>query len=185
MYKLSEFYSKKNSICYNIIGDNMKTNKKIIFFILTTIILGSITYLIIRNMNKENGNEVLNENKAAIIEDIDYAKYLELRSKAHETETYAIIIWNSTDNVSTEYLKEIEIAFENRTSVVYLLDRSKLSDADFSRVIDDATEIMKYKAPTIIIPMTILMSKGEIVYKHTGLMYKEELIDNLNAKSIE
>lgn len=163
----------------------MKTSKKIIFFILTTLILGSITYLIINNMSKDNDDIVIDENKAATIEDIDYAKYLELRSKAHENVTYAIIIWNSTEEVSNNYLKEIKIAFENRESIVYLLDRTKLSDADFSRVIDDVTEIMKYKDPTIIIPMTIIMSKGEIIYKHTGLMYKEELIEKLNAKSIE
>ena len=44
---------------------------------------------------------------------------------------------------------------------------------------------MKYKNPQIIIPTIIVMNKGEVVYSHAGLMYKEELMENLNAKSIE
>jgi hypothetical protein len=164
----------------------MKTNRKIIFFIVTTLILGAIAYLIISKLaEKDNNKEVEEKNTVAIVEDIDYAKYMELRSKVYENETYAILIWNSEAEVSIEYFGELKIAFENRKSKIYAIDTSKMSKEDFSRIIDDVTAIMKYESAMIIVPTTIVMSKGDIVYKHDGLKYRDELIENLNAKSIE
>lgn len=164
----------------------MRISEKVIFFIITTLILGTITFLIINNLNKENGIvDIENKSTEAIVEEIDYEKYMELRSKAHETENYAILIWNSSENVSKQYMDEIIVAFENRKSIIYTMDFNKLNREDLSRVIDDVAAIMGYQNVTIIIPTTIIMSKGEVVYSHAGLKFKEELIDNLNAKSIE
>lgn len=164
----------------------MKSGKKIIFFIVTTIILGSISFLIINNLNEDVIKDDTDDTTTiAIIEEIDYEKYMELRSKAYDTETYAILIWNSSEEISKNYLEEVKASFENRKSVVYTIDVSKISKEDFSRIIDDVTAIMKYKEPKIIVPTTIIMSKGEVIYSHAGLIFKEELIDNLNAKSIE
>lgn len=164
----------------------MRISEKVIFFIITTLILGTITFLIINNLNDEDETvDIENKFTEAIVEEIDYEKYMELRSKAHETESYAILIWNSSENVSKQYMNEIIVAFENRKSIIYTIDFNKLNKEDLSRVIDDVVAIMGYQNVTIIIPTTIIMSKGEVVYSHTGLKFKEELIDNLNAKSIE
>ncbi len=167
----------------------METKKKIIFFIITTLILGTIVFLIIRNTDgnpvKSEDDSNIAEKNNAVLEDIDYEKYLELRSLAHEQETYAIVIWSSTEEVSINYVNEVKGAFANRKSVVYLLDTTKLNEGDKSRVIDDVTTILKYKEPGLIIPTILVMSKGEVVYSHDGFIYKEELMENLNAKSIE
>ena len=77
------------------------------------------------------------------------------------------------------------MAFAGRKTVVYLFDKNVLDETKFSLVIDDVTEVMKYKKPQIIVPTIIVMNKGDVVYNHAGLMYKEELMENLNAKSIE
>lgn len=164
----------------------MKHSKKIIFFIVTTLLLGTIIYLIIAKEDSKK-TEIVEESKIseAITEDIDYEKYLELRSEAHETETYAILIYDGEEEVSQIFVEEVKISFAGRKSVVYMLDRDDLNEKQFSVVIDDVTDIMKYKQPEITIPTIIVMSKGKVVYKHAGLMYKEELMENLNAKSIE
>jgi len=164
----------------------MKHSKKIIFFIVTTLLLGTIIYLIIA---KEDSKvpEIVEESKIskAITEDIDYEKYLELRSEAHETETYAIVIYNREDEISQIFIEEVKVAFAGRKSVVYMLNKKDLNEKQFSVLIDDVTDVMNYKQPEITIPTIIVMSKGKVVYKHAGLMYKEELMENLNAKSIE
>lgn len=162
-------------------------SRKVLIFILVTIILGSIIYLIIaRNEAKEvEPVEEKEELKVAIVEDIEYEKYIELRSKAHEKETYAIVIYDKTEDVSLEFIEEVKVAFAGRKTVVYLFDKSVLDETQFSVVIDDVTEVMKYKNPQIIVPTIIVMNKGDVVYSHAGLMYKEELMENLNAKSIE
>ena len=77
------------------------------------------------------------------------------------------------------------MAFAGRKSAVYLLNIEELNEEEYSNVIDDVTKVMNYKEPQIIIPSIIVMAKGDVVYKHAGLMYKEELMENLNAKSIE
>ena len=169
----------------------MVGKKKIIFFIVTTLLLGTITFLVIRTTEKkefqqENSNqEEEPEVKDAVIENIDYEKYLELRSKAHDTETYAILIWNSEEEVSRNFLEEVKGAFQNRTSVVYTLDIKGLSKGNYSGIIDDITAIMKYKKPELTVPTLIVMAKGDILYTRAGFMYKEELRDHLNAKSVE
>lgn len=176
---------KKWLLCYNDNGDNMKS-RKVLIYILVTVILGSLIYLIIARQDaKEPIIEEEKEKMVAITEEIEYEKYIELRSKAHEKETYAIVIYDSADDVSLEFVDEVKVAFAGRKSVVYLFDQTKLDETQFSVIIDDVTEVMKYKNPQIIIPTIIVMNKGEVVYSHAGLMYKEELMENLNAKSIE
>lgn len=143
-------------------------------------------YLIIAKEDSKKDDKIKEEVVIeATIEKIDYEKYLELRSKAHETETYAIVIHNSNDSISQDFIEEIKVAFAERKTIVYTLDRQDLNEEQYSNVIDDITDIMKYKEPQIILPTTIVMSKGDIVYKKAGFMYKEELIENLNSKSIE
>ena len=161
-------------------------SRKILIYILVTIILGSLIYLIIARQDSEK--PIIEEEKetiVAITEEIEYEKYIELRSKSHEKETYAIVIYDSTDDVSLEFVEEVKVAFSGRKSVVYLFDKEKLDETQFSVIIDDVTEVMKYKNPQIVIPTIMVMSKGDVVYSHAGLMYKEELMENLNAKSIE
>lgn len=173
-------------LCYNYIGDNMKHSKKILFFVVTTLLLGTIIYLIIAKEDSTK-TEVVEEKKVieAVTEEISYEKYLELRSEVHEKETYAIVIYNGKDEISQTFVEEVKVAFAGRKSVVYLLNKNELNETQFSVVIDDITEVMKYKQPEITIPTILVMSKGKVVYKHAGLMYKEELMENLNAKSIE
>lgn len=169
----------------------MVGKKKILFFIVTTLLLGTITFLIIRNTEKKQvEKEIEQESKdpeviEAVIEAVDYKKYLELRSKAHDSETYAILIWNSDEEVSRNFLEEVKGAFQNRTSIVYTLDIKGLSKEDYSGVIDDVTAIMKYKKPELTVPTLIVMTKGDVLYTRVGFMYKEELRDHLNAKSVE
>lgn len=161
-------------------------SRKILIYILVTIILGSLIYLIIARQDSEK--PIIEEEKetiVAITEEIEYEKYIELRSKSHEKETYAIVIYDSTDDVSLEFVEEVKVAFSGRKSVVYLFDKEKLDETQFSVIIDDVTEVMEYKNPQIVIPTIMVMSKGDVVYSHAGLMYKEELMENLNAKSIE
>ena len=164
----------------------MRLRNKIIFFIVTTVLLGSIIYLIIAR-DDEKKEPVVEEVKptTATIEYIDYDKYLELRSEAYETETYAILIYNEEDEISQTFLEEIKIAFSEREAVVYILNRQDLNDEQYSIVIDDVTDVMNYKNPQIIIPTLLVMSEGDVVFSRAGLMYKEELMENLNAKSIE
>jgi len=70
----------------------MESKKKILFFIVTTLLLGTITFLIIRNTEKKAFEKENEQNKQepqvveAVVENINYEKYLELRSKAHDTE---------------------------------------------------------------------------------------------------
>ncbi len=171
----------------------MNTKKKIIFFIVTTVLLGTITFLIICGIGSKEAKKEEEEVPSveqpkvteAVVEEIDYDSYLDLRTEAHETETYAILIWNSQEEINMEFLEEVKGAFQNRKSVVYLLDTVKLDETGYSRVIDDVTEIMQYGEPQLIEPTIVVMSKGSVVYSHAGFMYKEELMDNLNAKSIE
>ncbi len=164
----------------------MRLRNKIIFFIVTTVLLGSIIYLIIAR-DDEKKEPAVEEVKptTATIEYIDYDKYLELRSEAYETETYAILIYNEEDEISQTFLEEIKIAFSEREAVVYILNRQDLNDEQYSIVIDDVTDVMNYKNPQIIIPTLLVMSEGDVVFSRAGLMYKEELMENLNAKSIE
>lgn len=167
----------------------MDTRKKILFFLVTTLLLGTITFLIVRNLEKKNTPEPQEQpeekQEEAKTEDIDYEKYLELRSLAHETETYAIIIYSNNDQVSKDYLDDVKAAFVNRKSMIYLLDMDKLTEEDYSRVIDDVTAISKHDKPELTVPATIIMSKGTIVYSHEGIILKEELMNTLNAKSVE
>lgn len=169
----------------------MSGKKKIIFFIVTTVLLGTLTFLVIRNTeNKQMKKETSNQNEEseiteAIVESIDYEKYLDLRSKAHDTETYAILIWNSEDEISRNFLEEVKGAFQNRTSKVYTLDAKGMSKENYSGVIDDVSGIMKYKKPELTVPTLIVMAKGNVLYTRVGFMYKEELRDHLNSKSVE
>lgn len=164
----------------------MKHSTKIIFFIVTTVILGTIIYLIIAREDAKNP-EIIEEPIVveAKTENINYEKYLELRSEAHETETYAIVIYDGEDEISQIFFEEVKVSFAGRKSVVYMLDKKELNEKQFSVIIDDVTDFMNYKQPEITIPTILVMSKGKVVYKHAGLMYKEELMENLNAKSIE
>jgi len=163
--------------------------KKIIFFIVTTLILGTLTFLIIRNTEKKEIEKEYNPDGTEVVEakveSIDYDKYMELRSKAHDTESYAILIWNSTEEISIKFLEEVKKAFQNRTSVVYTIDLKEVSKENNSRIIDDVSGIMKYKNPTLIVPTILVMTKGDIVYSRAGFMYMEELRDHLNSKSVE
>lgn len=177
---------KKKILCYNDNGDNMKSNRKILFFLVTTLLLGTIVYLIIAKEDAKNPIVVEEEKEiTATVENIKYNKYVELRSKVYETESYAIVIHNSEDPISKEFVEEVKVAFAGRKSAVYLLNIEELNEEEYSNVIDDVTKVMNYKEPQIIIPSIIVMAKGDVVYKHAGLMYKEELMENLNAKSIE
>ncbi len=169
----------------------MVGKKKILFFIVTTLLLGTITFLVIRNTEKKQIEQEMGQESndpevtEAVVEEINYEKYLELRSKAHDSETYAILIWNSDEEVSRNFLEEVKGAFQNRTSIVYTIDTKGLSKEDYSGVIDDVTTVMKYKKPELTVPTLIVMAKGDILYTRVGFMYKEELRDHLNAKSVE
>ena len=167
-------------LCYNIYGDIVKTKNKILFFIVTTVLLGGTIFFVIRNFEKEP-EEV---EKRATVESINYDDYLKRRSKAYDFETYAILIWNSTEKICHEFLGEIQEAFYGRTSKIYTIDIEGLSVEEFSRVIDDVTKIMGYENPSIIVPFLIVMREGDVVFK-TGFMYKEKLMEYLHEKNIE
>jgi len=152
------------------------------FFIVTTLLLGTVSFFVITNFKKPS-EETPSQGKQ--IEEIDYKKYQELRSKAHEHETYAILIWESTDKPSKDFYEEVKIAFEGKKADVYSIDTKDLSAEDFSRVIDDITNIMKYDKPSITTPTLIVMSRGEVVFTRVGFMYSAELIEHLDSKSIE
>ena len=171
---------------YNENGDNMKLSSKILFFLITTLLLGTMIYLIIAKEDANNPIVVEESNELeTIMENVNYTKYVELRSEAHETESYAIVIYDSEEPVSNEFVEEVKVSFAGRKSTVYLLDTKELNAEEYSTVIDDVTKVMKYKEPQIIVPTIIVMNKGNIVYKHAGFIYKEELMENLNSKSIE
>ena len=44
---------------------------------------------------------------------------------------------------------------------------------------------MKYKKPEITVPTSIVMAKGNVLYKRAGFMYKEELREKKKKKSVE
>lgn len=161
-------------------------------YILVTIIVGTIIFLIINNfigieeINKNvdsNSNVIETTEKQTII--IDYSMYQELRSEVYENDTFAIVLMNSEDDVSKTFKEEILYSFKERDSKVYELDTNKLNDSELSGVINDITDIMGYDKPSIVTPTLIVSKKGKIVYKQEGLTYSPDIISHLEDEDIE
>lgn len=162
--------------------------KKKLFFLVTTIVLGSLIYLAIafftnEPKEKKKENEPNIKTKEAVA--IDYKTYQELRSEVHENETFAILIMNYDDEISLTFKQEVLTSFNNRQAKVYTIDTNKLSDVELSGIIDDVTNIYNYDKPTITIPTLLVMKKGKVVYKQAGLLYSPDIISNLDKKKIE
>lgn len=154
------------------------------------ILIGLIVLFIVTNKGKKDskspesnieGNTTVIEEKESI--SINYKKYLELRSKVHEKETFAIIII-SDDDISKTLKEETLYSFRELKSKVYEINVTKLKDTEYSGVIDDVTKIFKYKKPQITIPTLLVSKKGKIVYKKAGLVYSPDIIKNLNKNKI-
>lgn len=170
------------------------SKKKIIIYILVTVIVGTIVFLIINNfIGKEDINKNSDSNSNSnVIETtekqtitIDYKMYQELRSEVYENETFAIVLMNSEDEVSKTFKEEILYSFKERDSKVYELDTNKLSDSELSGVITDITDIMGYDKPSIVTPTLIVSKKGKIVYKQEGLTYSPDITSHLDDENIE
>lgn len=166
--------------------------KKMLTYILVTIIVGTIVFLIINNFigneeidenNNSNSNIIETTEKQTII--IDYSMYQELRSEVYENDTFAIVLMNSEDDVSKTFKEEILYSFKDRDSKVYELDTNKLSDSELSGVITDITDIMGYDKPSIVTPTLIVSKKGKIVYKQEGLTYSPDITSHLDDENIE
>lgn len=167
--------------------------KKFLTFLIITVVVGSIVFLIINNFvskddisgkNKKSNNQDSNiSEKDTVV--IDYKMYQELRSEVHENETFAILIMDKDDEISNTFKGEVLYSFNDRNCTVYELDVDKLSDVEQSSLINDITDIMDYKKPTLVMPTLIVSKKGDIVYKQDGLKYSADLIEDLNKKEIE
>lgn len=138
-----------------------------------------------KNIDNPDSNIESNSNieiqKEAI--SINYKKYLELRSKAHEKETLAILIINN-DDISKTFKEEVLYSFKDLKSKVYEINVTSLKESEYSQVIDDVTKIFKYKKPQITIPTLLVSKKGKIVYKKAGLTYSPEITENLKKNKI-
>ncbi len=165
--------------------------KKVWLLILGIIILAILIVIFVvtkNNKSKENpdsnieSNSNVTKTKESI--SINYKKYLELRSKAFEKDTLAIIIINN-DDVSKTFKEEVLYSFRNLKAKVYELDVTDLKESEYSVVIDDVTKIFKYKKPQITIPTLLVSKKGKIVYKQAGLTYSPDIIKNLEKNKIE
>lgn len=163
--------------------------KKVIFLVIGIIILVVLAvFLVINHTKKPSDNPSSNitsnsnENQKESIS-INYKKYLELRSKAHEEETFAIIIVNN-DDVSKTFKEEVLYSFKDLKSKVYHIDVTTLKESEYSVIIDDVTKIFKYKKPQITIPTLLVSKKGKIVYKQSGLTYSPDITENLKKNKI-
>ncbi len=170
------------------------SKKKVLIYILVTLIGGTIVFLIINNFigkediepnnsNSNTSNVVETKGKETIV--IDYSMYQELRSEIYEDDTFAIILMNSEDEVSKTFKEEILYSFKDRNSKVYELDTNKLNDTELSSVITDITDIMGYDKPTIVTPTLIVSKKGKIVYKQAGLTYSPDITSHLDEEGIK
>lgn len=165
--------------------------KKSLILASITIISGLIIYFIInifieikepkKNINSNSNEEIIEKDTISI----DYEMYQKLRSEVYENETFAILIMDSSDEVSQTFKEEILYSFKNRKSLVYEVNIDKLNDVDMSSIIDDITDIQKYDEPTIITPTLLISKKGKIVLVQEGLRYSTELIPMLDDKEIE
>lgn len=169
------------------------SKKKIIIYILVTVVVGTIVFFIINNFigkedidnNDSNSNSNIIETNEKEIITIDYKMYQGLRSEVYENETFAIILMNSDDEVSKTFKDEILYSFKERNSKVYELDMNKLNDVELSGVITDITDIMEYDKPSIVTPTLIVSKKGKIVYKQAGLTYSPDITSHLDDEGIE
>lgn len=169
------------------------SKKKIIIYILVTVVVGTIVFFIINNFigkedidnNDSNSNSNIIETNEKEIITIDYKMYQGLRSEVYENEMFAIILMNSDDDVSKTFKEEILYSFKERKSKVYELDINKLNDVELSGVITDITDIMKYDKPSIVTPTLIVSKKGKIVYKQAGLTYSPDITSHLDDEGIE
>ena len=165
--------------------------KKSLMLATITIVIGLIIYLCIDlfvglRQTKTNSNS--NSNKEIKAQDtiiIDYEKYQQLRSELYEDDTFAILIMDSSDEVSNTFRDEVLYSFKGRKALVYEIDVDKLSDVDMSSVINDISEIQKYDEPTIITPTLLVSKKGKIVIVQEGLKYNTELTPMLDKENIE
>ena len=97
------------------------SKKKIIIYILVTVIVGTIVFLIINNFigkedinkNSDSNSNVIETTEKQTIT-IDYKMYQELRSEVYENETFAIVLMNSEDEVSKTFKEEILYSFKER-----------------------------------------------------------------------
>ena len=130
--------------------------KKSLMLATITIVSGIIIYLCIdlfvglkhekTNSNSNSNNEIKTQDTIII----DYEMYQKLRSEIHEEDTFAILIMDSSDDISSTFKEEVLYSFKGRKSLIYEIDIDKLSDVDMSSVINDISGIQKYKEPTII-----------------------------------
>lgn len=165
--------------------------KKSLMLATITIVSGIIIYLCIdlfvglkhekTNSNSNSNNEIKTQDTIII----DYEMYQKLRSEIHEEDTFAILIMDSSDDISSTFKEEVLYSFKGRKSLIYEIDIDKLSDVDMSSVINDISGIQKYKEPTIITPTLLVSKEGKIVIVQEGLRYSNELITMLDKESIE
>ena len=156
--------------------------KKALTFLIVTIVVGTIIFLIINNFV---GKEELGKNskKSNNLEEIDNSVVIDY--KMYENETFAIMIMKKDDEISNNFKREILYSFKNRKTTVYEIDVNELSKVEQSGLTNDITEIMSYDEPTIVIPSLIISKKGKIVYKQAGLKYSTDLIEDLDKNKIE
>lgn len=156
-----------------------------------TIVSGLIIYFFINifiDANYSNNQSNSNSNTETMEKDtilIDYEMYQKLRSEVYENETFAILIIDSNDEVSSSFKNEVLYSFKNRKSLIYEIDEDKLSDVEYSEIIRDISNIQKYDEPTMITPSLLVSKKGKIVLVQEGLRYSTELIKMLDDKEIE
>lgn len=165
--------------------------KKVLTCTIITIVVGTIIFLIINNFigkeetidnSNSNSNIVTNEKDTVLI---DFEMYQKLRSEVYENETFAILIMNSEDEVSTTFREEVLYSFKERSCLVYEIDTDKLSDVEFSELIRDVSDIQNYDEPTIMTPTLLISKKGKVVLVQEGLKYSNELIPKLDENEIE
>jgi hypothetical protein len=152
-------------------------NKIIAAIPILILVVATITLVVMR------GNESDEENYSFKSTEIDYEEYFKRRSLVFEEDTFALLIWQSDDEFSKEFLEEIEAAFYGRDANIYKLDVLNMEAEIFSRVIDDVTALMGHEEPKITIPTLIIMSGGEALFVREGLMLRWELIENLNYRN--
>ena len=162
------------------------SKKKLVILIAIVVVIGGIALIFIPKNKKENKKEepTKKEEQTGIIT-VDYAEYQKLRSEVYENETFAILIADTTDDVSPKFRDEILTSFKDRKSKVYEIDTDKLNDAELSGVINDVSTVMKYDKPTIVIPTLLVSKKGKIVYTQEGLAYNPTITAELDKNKIE
>ena len=171
------------------------SKKKIFIFLIVTIVVGGLIFIIIdktvdKKLKEKNSNSNTESNITSNVIDkktevIEYSKYQELMSGMYDDDVFAIIIMKSNDEICNTFKDEALKSFNNRKTVVYELDVDKITEEELSTVISDVSKIQKYEEPTLITPTMIVSKKGKIVYVQEGLIYSTEIKEQLDKNEIE